>query len=70
MLVTVVVHLKGYYEETSPARRSHHQIEEDDKMKINHVWPLLISINPIWRPIRVTILNFLAGITPNEPEDG
>ena len=52
MLVTVVVHLKGYYEETSPARSSHHQIEEDDKMKINHVWPLLISINPIWRPIR------------------
>ena len=26
MLVTVVVHLKGYYEETSPARSSHHQI--------------------------------------------
>ena len=27
-------------------------VEEDDQMKINHVWPLLISINPIWRPIR------------------
>ena len=45
-------------------------VEEDDKMKIYHVWQLLISINPIWRPIRVTILNFLAGITPNEPENG
>ena len=45
-------------------------VEEDDQMKINHMWPLLISINQIWRPIRVTILNFVAGITPNEPGNG
>ena len=36
-------------------------VEEEDQMKTNHVWPLLISINPIWRPISVTILKFLAG---------
>ena len=45
-------------------------VKEDDQKKIIHVWPLLISINLIWRPIRITILNFLAGITPNEPENG
>ena len=28
-------------------------------MKISHVWPLLISTNPIWQPNRVKILNLL-----------
>ena len=36
-------------------------------MKINHVWPLLFSINPIWRPIRIRILNLSACITRDEP---
>ena len=45
-------------------------VKEDYQMKINHVWPILISINPIWLPIRVKILHFLAGITPNKLENG
>ena len=45
-------------------------VDEDDQMKINHVWQLLIGINPIWLPIRMKILDFLACIAHDEPENG
>ena len=39
-------------------------------MTISHVWPFVISINPIWRPNSINILNLLACIAHNEHGNG
>ena len=44
--------------------------QEKRSMKISHVLQILITANPIWRPIHVKILKMLACITQNVPDIG
>ena len=34
--------------------------KEDYQMKINQVWPVLINVNPIWRPIHAKVYDLPA----------